>query len=85
MSNKAPFIIYAYLESLIGKIGGCKKNPEKSSATRLSEHIPSGFSMSTISSFKGLENKHEVYRSTHCIKIFCESLREHATTKTINF
>ena len=40
--------------------------------------------MSAISSFKGLENKHEVYRSKDRIKIFCESLREYAM-KTINF
>ena len=28
-SDKAPFIIYADLESLIVKIDGCKNNPEK--------------------------------------------------------
>ena len=30
----------------------CNSDPEKSSATRVSEHVPSGFSMSTIWSFK---------------------------------
>ena len=34
------------------KIDGCKNNPENSSATKVCEHIPSGFSMSIISSFK---------------------------------
>ena len=34
------------------KIDGCKNNPEKISTTKVSEHIPSVFSMSTISSFK---------------------------------
>ena len=34
--------------------------------------------MSIISSFKSLENKHDVYRGKDCIKKFCESLREHA-------
>ena len=33
-SNKASFIIYADLESLIVKIDGCKNNPEKLSATK---------------------------------------------------
>ena len=28
---------------------------------KVSEHIPSRFSMSTISSFKSIENKHDVY------------------------
>ena len=45
------------------KIDGCKSNPENSSTAKLSEHILSGFSMSTISSFRSIENKHDVYRS----------------------
>ena len=40
--------------------------------------------MSTISSFKSIENKHDVCRSKNCMKRFCESLREHAM-KIINF
>ena len=40
--------------------------------------------MSTISSFRSIENKHDVYRGKYCIKKFCESLREHAM-KIINF
>ena len=51
---------------------------ENSSATKLSKHIPSGFSMSTISWFRIIENKHDVYRGKDCMKKFCESLREHA-------
>ena len=59
-SDKAPFIIYADFECLIEKIDGCKNNPENSSTTKVSKHIPSGFSMSTISSFRSIENKHDV-------------------------
>ena len=51
-SNTAPFVIYADLECLIEKIDRCKNNPENSSTANVSEHIPSGLSMSTISSFK---------------------------------
>ena len=40
--------------------------------------------MSTISSFKNIEKKHDVYRGKDCMKKFCESLREHAM-KIINF
>ena len=40
--------------------------------------------MSTIYSFKRLENKHDVYRGKDCVKKFCESLREHAMER-INF
>ena len=51
-SVKAPFVIYANLESLIVKIDGCKNNLEKSSMTKVSELVPSCFSMSAISSFR---------------------------------
>ena len=54
-SDKAPFIIYADLECLIEKIDGCKNNPDNSFTTKVGQHIPSGFSMSTISSFKNVE------------------------------
>ena len=37
-----------------------------------------------ISSFKSIENKHDVYRAKNCTKKFCEFLREHAI-KIINF
>ena len=82
-SDKAPFIIYADLECIIEKIEGCKNNPRNSTTTKVSEHIPSGFSMSTISLFRSIENKHDVYRGKDCVKKFCELLREHAM-KIIN-
>ena len=40
--------------------------------------------MSTISSFKSIEIKHDVYRGKDCMKKFCESLREHVM-KIIDF
>ena len=61
-----------------------KNNPENSSSSKVSEHIPSGFSMSTISSFRSIENKHDVYRGKDCMKNFCEFLRKHAM-KIVNF
>ena len=77
-SDKAPFNIYANLECIIEKIDGCKNNPENSSTTKVREHIPSGFSMSTISLFRSIENKHDVYRGKDCMKKFCEFLKEDA-------
>ena len=68
-SDKAPFIIYADLECLIEKIDECKNNPENSFTTKVSEHIPSGFSMSTILSFKSIENKHDIFRGRDCMKV----------------
>ena len=60
-SDKSPFIIYADLECLIEKLMDAKIIMK--STTKVDEHIPSGFSMTTtISSFKSIENKHDVYR-----------------------
>ena len=61
-SDEARFIIYADLDCIIAKINVCKNNPENSSTTKVSEHIPSGFSTPTISSFRSIENKHDLYR-----------------------
>ena len=72
------------MQVLNGKINGCKNNPEDSSTTKVSKHIPSGFSISSVSSFRSIENKHDVYRGKDCMKKFCEFLREHAM-KIINF
>ena len=44
--DKMPYIIYADLESSI--IYGCANNPEKSSTTKLGEHIPCRYSITTI-------------------------------------
>ena len=77
-SDKAPFIINADLEWIIEKIDEGKNNPENSFTTKAIKHIPSGFSMPTISSFKIIENKHDVYRGKDYMKKFCESLREPA-------
>ena len=53
-SDKEPFIINADLECLIEKIDGCKRYPGNSSTTKAGEDIPSGFSMTAISSFKSI-------------------------------
>ena len=83
-SDKAPFIIYADLECIIEKTDECKNDSENSSTTKISEYIPSGFSVSTISLFKSIEKMHDVYRGKDCMKNFCEFLREHAM-KIIDF
>ena len=82
--DKSPFIIYAYLECIIKRIGGCKNNPENLSTTEISEHITSGFSTSTISLFTSIEKKHDLYRGKDSVKRICKFLRGH-TTKIINF
>ena len=83
-SDQVAFIIYADLECIIQKAYVCKNNPENLSTTKLTEHIPSDFSMSTLSSFRRIENIHDAHRSKDCMKKFCEFLREHVM-KIINF
>ena len=48
---------------------------ENSSTTNAGEHIPPGFSTSTILSFKSIENKHDVGSGKDWLKKFCESLK----------
>ena len=79
--DKAPFVVYADLECIIEKIDGCKNNNENSSTTKVSEHIPSGFSMFTVSLFRSRENRYDVYRVKDCIIKFCEFIREHVMKK----
>ena len=77
-SDKVLFIIYVDIESLIRKIDWFANNPENSSVTKIDEHTPFGYSMSTIWAFNNIEKKHTLYCGKDCIKKFCASLKEHA-------
>ena len=66
-----PYFLYVDLIFLIKEIDGCANNPEKSSTTtKIGEHFPCRYSMSTIWAF--------------CMKTFCTSLRD-PDTNVINF
>ena len=56
-SMRAPFIIYAELESLLEKMSPCHNDPKKSSTTKINEHTASGYSLFTHCSFDTTENK----------------------------
>ena len=77
-SDKTSSIIYADLESLIKVINGFNNDFEKLSTTKVGEHIPCGYSVSTRWTFDGIENKHDVYRGEDCMKKSCQSLKEQA-------
>ena len=62
--------LFCRLWVLNWKNEGCKNNIENLSTGKVSEHIPSGFSMSAISSFRNIEIKHDVYRGKDCMKKF---------------
>ena len=59
---KAPFIIYADVESLLEKISNCHNNPQKSSTTKTNKYTPSGYSLFTHCSFDLTKNKLDCYR-----------------------
>ena len=56
-SDKMPYIIYADIESLIKKTDGYVNNPEKSSTTKIGEHLPYGYSVSAIRGFDHSKDK----------------------------
>ena len=57
---------------------------KKSSTTKIGEDSHCGYSMSTIWGFDHIEDKHTLYCPKDCMKMFCESLRQH-TQKIIDF
>ena len=61
-SIKVPFTIYADLVSLLEKMKTCHNNPQKSSATKINKHTPSGYSLFTHCSFDTTKNKLDYYR-----------------------
>ena len=61
-SDEMKYIIYSEFESLIKKKDECANNLEKSSRTKLDEHIPCGYSVSTTWAFDDKEYKHSLYR-----------------------
>ena len=83
-SMKAPFIIYADLESLLEKTSTCYDSPEKSSAAKINKHTPTGYSLFTHCSFDITKKKLDYYRGEDCMKKFCLDLRENVT-KIINY
>ena len=79
-SDIMSYIISVDIESLIRKTDECANNQEKSSTMKIGNHIPCKYSMSAISVFDHIVNKHTLDSGKDCIKKFCNSLREHAKT-----
>ena len=66
--DKMAYIIYSDLESLSKKTDGCAKNPEKSSAAKLVNML--------VVDIQYRLQEHSLYCRKHCMKNFCEYLRE---------
>ena len=83
-SMKVPFVIYAYLECLLREMNTCHNNPERSSTTKITKHLASGYSLLTHCLIDVTKNKLDYYRGKDCMKRFCKDLKEHGT-KIINY
>ena len=79
--QKMPYIIYADFECIVKRTEGYENNPETSSTWKA---YPCRYLMSTTWGFKHIKNKHTLYHGKDYMKMFCESLKEHAT-KIIGF
>ena len=60
-SNKMPQIIYPDIKSLIKKIDRYANNLLKKKKKKIGEHVPCGYSMSTIWAFDNIENRHTLF------------------------
>ena len=81
-SLKHAFVIYADLECLLLKMNTCSNNNNKSYTTAKALDKPSGYSFLTSCLFGKSENKQIYYRGTHCMKRFCNDLKEFVTRIT---
>ena len=69
-SMRAPFIIYADLESLLEKMDTRYDSPEKSSTTKINKQTPSGYSLFTYCLFDKTKNKLSRDRGKNSMKNF---------------
>ena len=75
-SDKSLSVIYTDLECLKEKTDWRKNDSQNLFKRKVSEYIPLSFSIFTISWFRSIEKKHEVYKGKDCMKNFCNSLRK---------
>ena len=75
-SMRAPFVIYADLESLLNKMDTCTNGPNKSSTTKKKKHEMCGYSLITHCSFDEKNNTKDYYRVKDCLRKFFQDLKK---------
>ena len=70
--------------TLLQKIELCQNNPKKSFTEKKAVHKASGYSLITCSSFDKSESERKYCRGKHCMKMFCNDLKEQVN-KIINY
>ena len=66
------------MECILKKIDTCQNSPDLSSATKINQHIPSGYSIYTSCSFDKSNNNLSYYRGEDSMRRFCKDLKDHA-------
>ena len=77
-SMRAPFVIYADLESLLKRMDRCINDPDKASTTQINKHEMCGYSLITHCSFYEKRNVIDYYGGKDYLKKFCQDLRKQA-------
>ena len=75
-SIRAPYAIFADIESLLKKMDTCTNDLDKSSTTQLNKHETCGYSLVTHCSFDEKNNAIDYYRGKDCLKKFCQDLKK---------
>ena len=70
--------------TLLQKIESCQNNPKKSYTEKNAVHKASAYSLITCCLFDKSESERKYYRGKHCMKIFCNDLKEQVS-KIINY
>ena len=78
INKRAPFVMYADLESLLQKMDTCINDLGKSSTTRVNKHEMCGYSLITNCLFNEKKDVVDYYRGKDCLKKFCQNLKKQA-------
>ena len=77
-SMKAPYVIVAYIASLLRKMDTCANDTRKSSTEKKNEHEMCRYSLFADCSFDKKNNKVDYYRGKDSLKRFCQDLKKQA-------
>ena len=75
-SMRAPYVIFADIESLLRKMDTCANDSSKSSTTQLNKHEMCGSSLVTHCLFDKKINAIDYYGGKGCLKKFCQDLKK---------
>ena len=71
---KVPFMMYADFESILEPIQGASNNPNVPSTKGVNIHMPSGWCVYSKFAYGKVTNPLTQYRSSDCVKKFCEHI-----------